>query len=176
MACCITHYNGKYTQTDYSKKVRPYVGLFLLIVVLLAGICLTLQNSKAAYELPGEEIPILTVPSVDPVIGEPESSDDLVSTGYAFAVETSKGTFIARCPVIRADFGKEINEYIIDELNHLLYCIQYAADNDEDLPVTALSYQAYYAQDVLTLVLLETLQYGEQRNPNYNRIITLPPH
>lgn len=164
MARCTTHYNGKYTQPDCSKKVRPYAGLFLLIVALLAGTCLIRQNSKTVYELPGAEIPVLTVPTVDPVIGEPESADDLVATGYTFTVRANNVTFEVSCPVIRADFGKEINEYIIDELNHVLYCIQYAVDHGECLPVTALSYQAYYARDVLTLVLLETLQGDEQRN------------
>lgn len=164
MALHRTRYRGKYSLKKGVNKAWCYAGLFLLIVALLAGTCLIRQNSKTVYKLPGEGIPILTVPSVDPVIGEPESADDLVATGFEFTVKTSNGTFEACCPAIRADFGKEINEYIIGELNHLLYCIQYAADNDEELPVTALSYQAYYAQDVLTLVLLETLQGGEQRN------------
>ena len=163
MARCTTQHNGKYTHPGYSERVRPPVGLFLLIV-LLAGTFLIRQNSKTVYEFPGEDLPGFTVPSVDMAIGDPDSAEDLVATGYEFAVKTSNGTFEASCPVICADFGKEINGCIIDELNNLLYCVQYAADNDEDLPATALSYQAYYEQDVLTLVLLETLQCGEQRN------------
>lgn len=164
MTRCTTQNNGKYTHPDCSKTVRSYVGLFPLIVVLLVGICLTLRNSKTVYELPGEDVPKLTVHSVDPGIGEPEAADDLVVTDYEFTVRTNNGTFEASYPVIRDNFGKEINEYTIGELNYVLYCIQYAANNGEDLPVTALSYQAYYAQDIFMLVLLETLQGGEQRN------------
>lgn len=157
-------YRGKYTRQESVKNIGVYIGLFLASAMLFIGIWLIGQNSKTVYELPGEEVPILAVPPVNPVIGEPEFVDDLVAVGYDFTIETDIGTFETSCPVIRADFGKEINEYIIGELNHVVNCIQYAVDNGEELPVTGLSYQAYYAQDVLTLVLLEMLEGNEQRS------------
>lgn len=164
-------YKGAYLHepsTLHSKL--QIVGITLLVLLLLGtavwSVFLHTDNKQITYRLPSEEIPQFAVPHIQymDISLDSDKDKDMVATAYEFTIETDYGSFEVSCPVIRAEFGEQTNEFIISELNHLVSCVQYAADNAEELPVTELSYQAYYAQDVLTLVLMETLEGGKQKS------------
>ncbi len=160
-------HGGAFLQVTSQKQKLTnfnFLGVAFIVVVIIA-LVLSLKGSAAAgkvvYHLP-DEVPEFSLPEVMDDNHDSRNLDELVFPYFDFIIEAGDYSIDVSLPIIKASYGSEFNTVVMEQLESLVSNTLYHLENDICL-YESLTYQAYFDQEILTVLLHTKYTDGQSR-------------
>lgn len=154
---------GAFLSNSHSSSKRWLIGLIVLIAAFVLATLIGGNGSgerRITYHLP-DEAPSFSLPENLKDHTDSRTLEELVVPHYDFLLEAGGNAIDISLPVIQASYGADFNDTVVRKLGTLVSNTMFYLERDESWIVKKVSYEAYLAQDILTVLLLTEYTSGE---------------